>query len=112
MTIFLTATQVRVSPKDVRKSGPGHVSELAASIASVNLNHPLKVLPLANPKGKITHEFIAGSRRFAAVRGLIKAKRLPKDFLLTCEEVSEAEAEEISDAEYMVRTPTVRCSDA
>ena len=101
--ITLSVAELKVSSRNVRRSGPGDVSELAASIASVGLIHPLKVVAATVARGKITHEIVAGSRRFAAVRRLIKSRALPKDYGLRCEVVSEKEAEEISLAENIER---------
>ncbi len=99
----LAVTQLKVSDRNVRRCGPGDVTELAATIAALGLIHPLKVLAIAEPRGKITHEIIAGSRRYAAVRLLIKTKRLPKTYALRCDEIGAAEAEAISLAENIER---------
>ena len=103
IALDLTAATLRVSPRNARKAGPGDLTDLAASIVSIGLIHPLKVLALAEPDGKITHEIVAGGRRFAAIRQAIKAKTLPKSFAIRCEVVTEADADEVSLAENVVR---------
>jgi ParB family chromosome partitioning protein len=104
IALDLTVATLRVSPRNARKAGPGDLTDLAASIASIGLIHPLKVLALAEPDGRITHEIVAGSRRFAAIRQAIKAKALAKSFAIRCEVVTEADADEVSLAENVVRS--------
>jgi ParB family chromosome partitioning protein len=103
IALDLTAATLRISPRNARKAGPGDLTDLAASIVSIGLIHPLKVLVLAEPDGKITHEIVAGGRRFAAIRQAIKAKALPKSFAIRCEVVTDADADEVSLAENVVR---------
>jgi ParB family chromosome partitioning protein len=103
-TIYLNANQLKVSLVNVRKSGPGDVTELAASIAAHGLIHPLVVLELPEASGKVTHEIVAGSRRWTAIKKAIKDKALPKDYAIECKVADNPQhARELSTAENVVR---------
>lgn len=102
-TILLIPVSLLVPPpRNVRKHNKQSIEDLAASIrAHGGLIHNLIVTP-ANASGK--YEVAAGEGRLLALRALIKAKALPKDFAVPCKVVSPEEALEISLAENLIRT--------
>lgn len=61
----LALSRLRVWRDNPRKT-VGDVSELAASIAKVGVIEPLLVRELPEPEGEVTHEVVAGQRRFMA----------------------------------------------
>ena len=88
------------SSANVRKTGgSAGLDELAASIEAHGLLQNLQVCPAA--KGKF--EVVAGGRRLAAMKLLVRGKKLAKDFPVPCQIIGEHEAEEISLAENVVR---------
>jgi ParB family chromosome partitioning protein len=90
------------STANVRKTGATFgIEELAASIAAHGLLQNLQVLPTA--KGKF--EVVAGGRRLAALKLLVKYKRMDKDAEIPCHVLSDEDAGEISLAENVQREP-------
>jgi ParB family chromosome partitioning protein len=88
---------------NVRKTNAAEqINELAASIAAHGLIQPLVVR-----KGKKDRfEIVAGQRRFLALLALAREGRMAKDAPVPCRIVAaEADAQEISLAENIVRTP-------
>ena len=106
MTIPLDRLQR--STANIRKTDPrGNLEELAASIAAHGLIQNLTVRPVG-PNGKkraTDYEVVAGGRRLAALKLLVKRKHLAKDFQVPCKVVGRDDATEVSLAENMVRTP-------
>jgi ParB family transcriptional regulator, chromosome partitioning protein len=92
--------QLRSSRFNVRKTGGMAVGELADSIASVGLLQNLTVV--ADPNGE-TYGVVAGKRRCAALKQLIKQKRLPEDAVVPCRIVQPADATAASLTENVQR---------
>lgn len=94
--------QLVPSPTNVRKTGAGvGIDELAASIATHGLLQNLQVRPGA--KGKF--EVVAGGRRLAALKLLVKQKAFAKDAEIPCRVLDGEDAAEISLAENTLRLP-------
>jgi len=91
---------LKPSPRNVRQSGGTSIPELAASIARVGLLHNLVIVPSVDGKH---HEVIAGRRRLAALKLLVKRRRLPKDFPVLCLVVADAAARTVSLSENVQR---------
>lgn len=90
------------STANVRKTGVAiGIEELAASIAAHGLLQNLQVRSAA--KGKF--EVVAGGRRLAALKLLVKQKRMDKDAEIPCHVLSDEDAGEISLAENIQREP-------
>lgn len=103
MTIQMIALNNLVpSTANVRKTGAASgIEELAASIAAHGLLQNLQVRSAA--KGKF--EVVAGGRRLAALKLLIKQKRMDKDAEIPCHVLDGEDAGEISLAENIQREP-------
>ena len=90
------------SPANVRKTGVNiGIEELAASIAAHGLLQNLQVRDSA--KGKF--EVVAGGRRFAALKFLVKKRKLAKDAEIPCHVLDAEDAGEISLAENALQLP-------
>ena len=90
------------SKSNVRKTGASNgIDELAASIAAHGLLQNLAVRCVSKQK----YEVVAGGRRLAALKRLVKEKRVKKDAPIPCNVLDEEDAEEISLAENVVRLP-------
>lgn len=96
------------SPANVRKVAVNHgLDELAASIEAHGLLQNLTVrFSSSGKKSDGKYEVVAGSRRLAALRQLLKQKRIRKNFPVTCCVLKDADGAdvEISLAENVVRT--------
>jgi len=89
-------------PKNVRRTGRNDgIEELAASIKAHGLLQNLQVR--AGAGGKF--EVVAGQRRLAALKLLVKAKHLPKSAEIPCHVCEGEAATEISLAENIMRLP-------
>jgi ParB family chromosome partitioning protein len=101
MTIEMIAlNQLTPSQANVRKTNlSAGIEELAASIEAHGLLQNLQVRAAA--KGKF--EVVAGGRRLAAMTILRRQKKLAKDFPVPCHIIDDADAQEISLAENVVR---------
>jgi ParB family chromosome partitioning protein len=87
---------------NVRKTEPKKdIAALKASIVSHGLQHNLIVLPV---EGSDKFEVVAGGRRLAALKELVKEGKLPKGQNIECRIVDAVHAKEISLAENVVRT--------
>lgn len=84
---------------NVRKTGGTSIDDLAASIAAHGLLQNLQVRAAAGGK----YEVIAGGRRLAALKRLVKQKQLAKDFAVPCHVAETENASEISLAENVIR---------
>ncbi|HEX7955005.1 MAG TPA: ParB/RepB/Spo0J family partition protein [Burkholderiales bacterium] len=98
--LLIPLSKLRPSSRNVRKSGGTSIPELAASIARVGLLQNLNVV-LA-PAGE-HYEVVAGRRRLAALRLLVKRRKLAKDFEVACLLGSEAAARTVSLTENVQR---------
>jgi ParB family transcriptional regulator, chromosome partitioning protein len=91
------------SPANVRKTGAGEgIEELTARIAAHGLLQNLAVPPAKGGK----FEIIAGGRRLAALKLLVKDGKLPKNAPILCHVSEGADAGEISLAENIIRLAT------
>jgi len=92
------------SPANARKIGTGiAIEELAASIAAHGLLQNLQVRPARAKSGKF--EVTVGGRRLAALRLLVKEKKLAKDVDIPCNLRDDDDAGETSLAENVMREP-------
>ena len=92
------------SPANARKIGTGiAIEELAASIAAHELLQNLQVRPARAKPGKF--EVTVGGRRLAALRLLVKEKKLAKDADIPCNLRDDNDAGETSLAENIMREP-------
>jgi ParB family transcriptional regulator, chromosome partitioning protein len=98
--LLLPLSKLRPSSRNVRKSGGTSIPELAASIARVGLLQNLNVV-LA-PDGE-HYEVVAGRRRLAALKLLVKRRKLAKDFEVPCLVVVDAAARTVSLTENVQR---------
>lgn len=110
MTIATTITAIPLnqlvpSSANVRKCGASvGIEELAASIEAHGLLQNLQVRALPPKRGaKARFEAVAGGRRLAAMKILVKQKKLAKDFSVPCHVLDDHDAHEISLAENVVR---------
>lgn len=89
------------SDANVRRTGRMNgVAELAASIKAHGLLQNLTVRRVFRGKDKtVLFEVVAGGRRLAALKALVKAKHLKKDSRISCHVLNNEIAEEISLAE-------------
>lgn len=95
------------SDKNVRRTAPkAQIEELAASIATHGLLHPLIVDPLTSKKDKPTGKFgvIAGGRRLAALQLLVEQGNLEADDAVPCV-IWEDNCREVSLAENVGQPP-------
>ncbi len=87
---------------NVRKTEPKKdIATLKASINALGLRQNLTVLPI---EGSGKFEVVAGGRRLAALKELVKEGKIEKDFAVPCELTDELHAKEISLAENVMRT--------
>lgn len=93
---------LRPSNRNVRRSGGTSIPELAASIARVGLLHNLAVVQ--NTDGE-RFDVVAGRRRLAALKLLVKRRKLAKDFQVPCLLVPDGAARTVSLTENVQREP-------
>ena len=93
-------SKLRPSSRNVRKSGGTSIPELAASIARVGLLQNLNVVRAADGEH---YEVVAGRRRLAALKLLVKRRKLAKDFGVVCLLGSDATARTVSLSENVQR---------
>lgn len=98
--LLIPMSKLRPSSRNVRKSGGTSIPELAASIARVGLLQNLNVV-LA-PDGE-HYEVVAGRRRLAALKLLVKRRKLAKDFEVPCLLGSDEAARTVSLTENVQR---------
>ncbi|KQW36844.1 ParB/RepB/Spo0J family partition protein [Rhizobacter sp. Root404] len=91
---------LRPSSRNVRRSGGTSIPELAASIARVGLLHNLAVVQ--NVDGE-RFDVVAGRRRLAALKLLVKRRKLAKDFEVPCLLVPDGAARTVSLTENVQR---------
>ena len=97
---LIPLTLLRPSSRNVRRSGGTSIPELAASIARVGLLQNLAVVPAADGEH---FEVVAGRRRLAALKLLVKRRKLAKDFDVPCLLVPDAAARTVSLTENVQR---------
>ena len=94
--------QLIPSKANVRKTGAGSgIDELAASIKAHGLLQNLQVRPAEGGK----FEVVAGMRRLAALKRLVKSKDIEKSAEVACHVLDGDDASEISLAENVMRLP-------
>lgn len=98
--LLIPLSKLRPSSRNVRKSGSTSIPELAASIARVGLLHNLTVV--AAPDGE-HYDVVAGRRRLAALKLLVKRRKLAKDHEVHCLLVLDDAARTVSLTENVQR---------
>lgn len=98
--LLIPLSKLRPSSRNVRKSGGTSIPELAASIARVGLLQNLNVVLAADGEH---YEAVAGRRRLAALKLLVKRRKLAKDFEVPCLLGSDAAARTVSLTENVQR---------
>lgn len=99
---MIPLNQLVPSAANVRKTGAHHeIEALAASIAAHGLLQNLQVRAVA--KGKF--EVVAGGRRLAALKSLVKKKTMTAKSEIACHVLDGEDAGEISLAENLLRLP-------
>ncbi|MEO9230006.1 MAG: ParB N-terminal domain-containing protein [Devosia sp.] len=98
--LLIPLSKLRPSSRNVRKSGGTSIPELAASIARVGLLQNLNVVLAADGEH---YEVVAGRRRLAALKLLVKRRKLAKDFEVPCLLVPDAAARTVSLTENVQR---------
>ncbi len=97
---MITVNRLRKSPLNVRRTGATiGIDELKASI----LAHGLMQNLVVTDGGDGSFEVIAGGRRLAAIHALQAEGKLPENFEVPCQVVTQAHAAEMSLAENTVR---------
>ena len=98
--LLIPLSRLRPSSRNVRKSGGTSIPELAASIARVSLLQNLTVVLSADGEH---YEVVAGRRRLAALKLLVKRRKLAKDHEVPCLLVPDAAARTVSLTENVQR---------
>jgi ParB family chromosome partitioning protein len=97
---LIVVSRLEKSPHNARRTGAGvAIEELKASI----LAHGLMQNLVATDAGDGTYRVIAGGRRLDAIRSLQAEGKLPQDYAVPCQVVSDDHALEMSLAENTVR---------
>ena len=97
---LIPLSRLRPSSRNVRKSGGTSIPELAASIGRVGLLQNLTVI--ASDDGE-HFDVVAGRRRLAALKQLVKRRKLAKDHPVPCLLVPDAAARIVSLTENVQR---------
>ena len=97
---LIPLSRLRPSSRNVRQSGGTAIPELAASIARVGLLQNLTVI--TSPDGQ-WFEVVAGRRRLAALKLLVKRNKLAKDHPVPCLLVPDTSARTVSLTENLQR---------
>lgn len=98
--LLIPLSRLRPSSRNVRRSGGASIPELAASIARVGLLQNLTVV--AAPDGE-HYDVVAGRRRLAALKLLVKRRKLAKDHEVHCLLVRDDAARTVSLTENVQR---------
>ena len=98
--LLIPLSRLRPSSRNVRKSGGTSIPELAASIARVGLLQNLTVV--LSPDGE-HYEVVAGRRRLAALKLLVKRRKLAKGHEVPCLLVPDTAARTVSLTENVQR---------
>jgi len=99
---LIPLSRLRPSSRNVRQSGNTAIPELAASIARLGLLQNLTVID--SPDG-LSFEVVAGRRRLAALKLLVKRHKLDKDHPVPCLLVPNTSARTVSLTENVQREP-------
>lgn len=99
---LIPLSRLRPSSRNVRQSGGTAIPELAASIARVGLLQNLTVITSPDEQW---FEVVAGRRRLAALKLLVKRHKLAKDHLVPCLLVPDTSARTVSLSENVQREP-------
>ncbi len=99
---LIPLSRLRPSSRNVRQSGGTAIPELAASIARVGLLQDLTVITSPDEQW---FEVVAGRRRLAALKLLVKRHKLAKDHLVPCLLVPDTSARTVSLSENVQREP-------
>lgn len=97
---MIPLSRLRPSSRNVRQSGGTAIPELAASIARVGLLQNLTVITSPDEQW---FEVVAGRRRLAALKLLVKRHKLAKDHLVPCLLVPDTSARTVSLSENVQR---------
>ena len=97
---LIPLSRLRPSSRNVRQSGGTAIPELAASIARVGLLQNLTVITSPDEQW---FEVVAGRRRLAALKLLVKRHKLAKDHLVPCLLVPDTSARTVSLSENVQR---------
>lgn len=98
--LLIPLSKLRPSSRNVRKSGDTSIPELASSIARVGLLQNVTVV--AAPDGE-HYEVVAGRRRLAALKLLVKRRKLAKEHEVHCLLVQDDAARTVSLTENVQR---------
>lgn len=98
--LLIPLSQLRDSKCNVRKTGGLSIAELADSIFHVGLLQNLNVVAEGDGGG---YGVVAGKRRRAALKLLVKQKRIPKDYPVPCRVVNRVAATTVSLTENVQR---------
>ena len=97
---LIPLSRLRPPSRNVRQSGGTAIPELAASIARVGLLQNLTVITSPDEQW---FEVVAGRRRLAALKLLVKRHKLGKDHLVPCLLVPDTSARTVSLSENVQR---------
>lgn len=98
--LLIPLSRLRPSARNVRRGSSTSIPELAASIARVGLLQNLNVVLAADGE---FYEVVAGRRRLAALKLLVKRRKLAKDHEVPCLVVPDASARTVSLTENVQR---------
>lgn len=98
--LLIPLSRLRPSARNVRTNSGTSIPELAASIARVGLLQNLNVVLAADGE---FYEVVAGRRRLAALKLLVKRRKLAKDHEVPCLVVPDASARTVSLTENVQR---------
>ncbi|MGJ7504056.1 MULTISPECIES: ParB/RepB/Spo0J family partition protein [unclassified Variovorax] len=98
--LLIPLSKLRPSSRNVRKSGGTSIRELAASIARVGLLQNLTVVAASDGEH---YDVVAGRRRLAALKLLVKRRKLAKDHEVHCLLVQDDAARTVSLTENVQR---------
>lgn len=96
--MIIPLSQLKPSPRNVRKTGGMTIEDLAASIAAHGLLQGLVVT-----KNGAGYEVEAGGKRLRAMQRLVKEGKIDPDYGVPCRVVDKADALQASTAENVIR---------
>lgn len=96
--MIIPLSQLKPSPRNVRKTGGMTIEDLAASIAAHGLLQGLVVT-----KNGTGYEVEAGGKRLRAMQHLVKEGKIDPDYGVPCRVVEKADALQASTAENVIR---------